>query len=656
LLAAVAGIIVFSAPAQAQTSGTGEAPGAALRRQLTELAANPTSVAELIETGRAALAVGDGEAALGFFTRAGELSPRDPKVKAGLAAANVRNGQPETALALFSEAVALGAPVAEIAGERGLAYDLVGQTARAQQDYLVSLRSREDPEVRRRLALSLAISGQREAALRLLEDQVRQGDRAGNRARVMVLALSGDVRGATAAANQTLPPQAAQAITPFFSRLAALSPAQMASAANLGRAPSSGIARTATAATAATADPGALAFAGGGTAAAPALRTRLPVAAAPPARRGGGAVATAARGPGPARGTSPSARTNATAGARSGIAVGTRTPMRTDSPALASSSAPSVPAQASRSGPGSALTAAASALPSLPASFLQPHPHQPLRLAGEAAASGAAMGGPPPEQQGRPEPVELAGVANAEPRIPAANLSTPIEAALAGAAPAETRQTAQGPVQLSQSQQPAWTLPQAGQQPAPAPLDGAAANLATWNGASLSTVQPAQPAAPRPAFSQVVAAVSSLPTETPPAPAPSGARPNSTLRNAPTDATRPRTNAAASSTAATRPPATARPPQQAHPSRVWVQLGVSQNRSAFAHDLSRIRRAAPELLRDRTPHVAPIGSNSNRLLVGPFPTEAAARTFVNGLKQKDIQSLTWTSPAGTQVERLPAGR
>jgi hypothetical protein len=68
-----------------------------------------------------------------------------------------------------------------------------------------------------------------------------------------------------------------------------------------------------------------------------------------------------------------------------------------------------------------------------------------------------------------------------------------------------------------------------------------------------------------------------------------------------------------------------------------------------------MRRAAPELLKDRTPHVAPIGS-SHRLLVGPFPNTAAARTFINGLKQKDIAALSWTSPAGTQVERFAAGR
>jgi hypothetical protein len=68
-----------------------------------------------------------------------------------------------------------------------------------------------------------------------------------------------------------------------------------------------------------------------------------------------------------------------------------------------------------------------------------------------------------------------------------------------------------------------------------------------------------------------------------------------------------------------------------------------------------MRRVAPDLFKDRVAHVAPIGS-SHRLLVGPFPDAAAARSFVNGLKEKDIDAMAWTSPAGTEVERFAAKR
>ncbi|MDP8995243.1 MAG: SPOR domain-containing protein, partial [Pseudomonadota bacterium] len=109
--------------------------GADLRRHLADLAANPRSLSSLIGAGRAALQVGDGEAALGFFARAEEIAPRDARVKAGMASAFVLLEQPQAALRFFAEALALGAPEVEIARDRGLAYDMVGDPRRAQQDY-----------------------------------------------------------------------------------------------------------------------------------------------------------------------------------------------------------------------------------------------------------------------------------------------------------------------------------------------------------------------------------------------------------------------------------------------------------------------------------------------------------------------------------------
>ena len=113
--------------------------------------------------------MGDAEASLGFFARADEVSPRNARVKAGMASAFVQLGQPQAALRLFAEAAALGAPAAEFAADRGLAFDMVGDPARAQQEYVLAMRIRDEPELRRRMALSLAISGQRDAALRLID-------------------------------------------------------------------------------------------------------------------------------------------------------------------------------------------------------------------------------------------------------------------------------------------------------------------------------------------------------------------------------------------------------------------------------------------------------------------------------------------------------
>ncbi len=247
--------------------------GAELRRNLTTLADNPRSLPALIGAGRAALAMGDGAAALSFFARAEEIAPRDARVKAGMASALVHMEQGAAALSLFAEAEALGAPAAEIARDRGLAYDMTGDPRRAQQDYALALRRGDDPELRRRMALSLAISGQRDAALRMIDDQLRRHDRAGWRTQAFVLALTGDAAGANDTARRMMPAGAAQSMAPFFARLAALNPAQKAMAVHFGQFPSGGRAVAVAAPRDTNADPGAIALAQGG-----APRPRYPAA------------------------------------------------------------------------------------------------------------------------------------------------------------------------------------------------------------------------------------------------------------------------------------------------------------------------------------------------------------------------------------------
>ena len=255
--------------------------GAELRRHLADLAANPRSLASLIGAGRAAVRVGDGEAALGFFARAEEVAPGDARVKAGMASAYVLLGQPEAALRLFAEAARLGAPEAEIARDRGLAYDLAGNPRRAQQDYLLVLQRGDDPETRRRLALSLAVSGHRDAALRALDPLLRRHDRAAYRTRAFVLALTGDANGAAQAVDGAMPGQGA-AMAPFLSRLGSLGPAQKAMAVHFGHFPADGRA-VQTAAVDTSPLPAAIAFTG----AAPSAPTRFAAAAQPaPAPRG----------------------------------------------------------------------------------------------------------------------------------------------------------------------------------------------------------------------------------------------------------------------------------------------------------------------------------------------------------------------------------
>jgi len=123
-------------------------------------------------------------------------------------------------------------------------------------------------------------------------------------------------------------------------------------------------------------------------------------------------------------------------------------------------------------------------------------------------------------------------------------------------------------------------------------------------------------------------------------------------------ASRPAAPSSRTAAAAARPTATQRPvrtPQQAHPARIWVQLAAA-GRTDLPGELSRLRRMAPEVLRGRTGYTAPLGTSNNRLLVGPFATSAEARTFINKLKEEEISSYAWSSAAGQEVQRLPAGR
>lgn len=216
-----------------------DGPGAELRRNLTTLANNPRSLEALIGAGRAAVAMGDGEAALSFFARADEVDGRNPRVKAGMGSALVLLERGQDALAMFRQAEAMGAPEAELARDRGLAYDMTGDPRRAQQDYALALRRRDDPEVRRRMALSLAISGRRDEALEMIAAQLRNQDRSAWRTQAFVLALTGDTEGAGETASRMMP-GAGQQMAPFFARLASLSPAQKARAVHFGTFPRDG--------------------------------------------------------------------------------------------------------------------------------------------------------------------------------------------------------------------------------------------------------------------------------------------------------------------------------------------------------------------------------------------------------------------------------
>jgi len=224
--------------AQGSYSQYDESPAAAMARYIRTLASEPKDFDSLIGAGKAALALGDAQAAAGFFARADEVNPQSPLPQAGMGAVSVANGEPQAALPYFKRAQQLGAPVASFACERGLAYDLLGQQAQAQSDYRLALSGADGDEARRRLALSLAIGGDRNSALQMLAPLSAKGDGEVGRIRAFVLALTGDSNAAMMAVNAAMPGSAVN-VAPFLQRLPTLSAGQKAAAVNLGMFPDS---------------------------------------------------------------------------------------------------------------------------------------------------------------------------------------------------------------------------------------------------------------------------------------------------------------------------------------------------------------------------------------------------------------------------------
>lgn len=241
LLFAAAPIVALPAPAAAQGSYSpyDETPTAALARYVRALTSSPRDFSTLIGAGRAALALGDAHAAAGFFARADEVSPKSPLPQAGMGAVSVANGEPLAALPYFARANQLGAPVSTFACDRGLAFDLLGRQVEAQSDYRLALTGPDSEEARRRLALSLAISGDRAGALAAIAPLLAKNDAGAARSRAFVLALTGDSRGAMTAIDGAMPGSWSR-VAPFLSRLPALKAGEKAAAVNLGIFPDAG--------------------------------------------------------------------------------------------------------------------------------------------------------------------------------------------------------------------------------------------------------------------------------------------------------------------------------------------------------------------------------------------------------------------------------
>lgn len=717
----------LTGPAAAQTGypmAYREDPGSALSRHLKTLADSPRSLSALTGAAKAALELGDSQAALTFYARAEEIAPRDGRIKAGIGSAFLAMEQPDNALRFFEEARGLGAPEGEYAADRGLAYDLLGNPAQAQRDYLVAMRTHDTDELRRRLALSKAITGDRAGALSLIEPQLRRQDRAAWRVRAFVLALTGDAAGATEAVRAVMPQQAA-AMQPFLTRLPGLALSQRAMAVHLGVFPGDGYGMAATPPTYAGAAPSppyaAVTNAGRPSASAPALGSVSPYSAAqrPASTPAQSRPATSLPANQYARATAPAAP----AQAPSSSSVQSRAPGRPASGPISLArdhARPQVPASNSQApqpdvaGPprntGSAAqdrasgiysrgavaarrpattpvlgsTAAGSAagqrmaalnvrqaVPGrvVPTAPPAPVPQKPAFAAPAAVRTQAVQGPPspagasqiPPTVQAAPPPVTIS-----PPTAPAAILSpAPIVSGAASApasgpapAPAPTTAVTQSspavPLGASTAPVAGSTAASLGVRPAtpPAPVPAAAPAASSAPPAASTSPVPARAPIVSGSLASVAATIRSLDLDAAPSAASAAKPAEKVASQGKAPETRPASRPVALAKAE---PEKARPAAKAEaakaPSRHWVQIAGSADKSGLRGEFARLKAKAPKLLGDKSAWTAPLRF-TNRLLVGPFKSEGEAQDFVNELAKAELTAFSWTSPSGQEVEKV----
>jgi hypothetical protein len=87
--------------------------------------------------------------------------------------------------------------------------------------------------------------------------------------------------------------------------------------------------------------------------------------------------------------------------------------------------------------------------------------------------------------------------------------------------------------------------------------------------------------------------------------------------------------------------------------RIWVQVATGASKASLPREFARLKAKAPALLGKREAWTAPLNA-TNRLLVGPFDSDREAQTFINALGKADVSAFSWTSPAGQEIEKLPA--
>ncbi len=644
-------------PVQTMPGPTPEAD--ALAADMRILGSNPFDLQALISAGERTLKLGDMEAAAAFFQRAERINPGDGRIKAGKARTLVQLGRPGEALRLFDEAEAAGYNIAPIAADRALAYDLIGEQERAQRTYRAALKRQGDEETQRRYALSLGISGKRDAALVVLEGLLRRSDRAAWRVRAFVLAMNGDVPGANKIAASMLPSEMATGLEPFFQILPRLAPADRAFAVHFGEVRPTperiADARLIPALPVLIPEPAPVVQVA---AAAPRTRAQqrqdrrrqrdkpVQVAAVVPP-----AVTAPPQLPPPPR-----------------VAV-QQPAIRPASPTVSASPPPMRPA-VNEPPVALARTAVPNQQPATVSRTPDPAPVPRLVAAAPTVAPPPPVSGPAPTVV-RPmpttTPVQLQAQTQAQPQPqpPPQPPATPVRLADNVSGPTIDRPASTSPIAATvPPPQPGTTTATVVPAPVPAPP------VQSPSPAVAQAVPP--PSAPKPVASEesilarIISTIGVPAEELEVAPINPGAAPAVTAqKSAATDkqaiekkalADKAVAKAAAEKKLAEKKIADEKAAKlkalKADPARIWVQVAGGSSTRDLPKEWSRLSSKAPAAFQSRSAYTTPLRF-TNRLLTGPFKTEDAAQDFVNQIARFGLTGFVFNSEAGQKIDKLP---
>ena len=638
----ILGSLLLATAAQAQTDQADlvRPSGAAdLNNNLAKLATNPRDFNALVGAGEAALELDDARAAAGFFARADAIQPNNGRTKAGLGRVMLKMQNPAEALRLFDQATRAGYPEATIQGDRGLARDMTGDQAGAQRDYHAALqRTPDDAELVRRYAASLGISGQVDAADKVLQPLLYKSDRAAWRYNAFILAMNNRQAEAKKVVDQTMPVQLASAITPYMQKMPYLTAAQKAAAVHFGHFPQV-VATSITPIVPTPPAPGIQL----------ASRDAAPAAAASTAPAQGDRRTTR-NGSGRQRGTSLARAPLGTPAASQPAPTQSRTPM------TAPVTQPAAPT------PTPTPTPAPATVQPLPAytrgrqPIVQPTPSQSARAEVVQPVPGQATA-PAPTPAPSPAPVRSASADVQGPPAPGLD-------ALDGGAPRSTAPAPTTGQPSTASQLNSSALAQASSVTPPAPQGTPPAETPSAPVATVFT-PPADSAAPQPSpeatrsLADIIHAID----------VPDSERRSNVVavdlaeveklqaarRAAARQAEADKAKKAAAAKAKAEADAKAKKEAEekkrlaANPARNWVQIGTGQ-KSALAFTFKRLQ-GKYDAVAPQDGWSASWGRTS-RLLIGPFASFTRAKAVEADLKKAGADAFAWQSDAGEVVEKL----